>query len=303
MLTERKNLFKELDRFLCVHDVHQHFKAKMSTYHILIEKNCYPNGCVYFQWKCRLLAKQKKCFRNFKTVGRKCFNCRYFYEEKIHQYPEFISDEGDFKQFYQRFEDFLEWVNALKSGRVTCEGKVSSVIPSVRIEIQGNNKMVKLSGFLVTFLSGYLNETPFDDRFYLSISRTTQNQLRFHKDDLVEFEASLQLDKGRFKFIKSGKFHFIERGADYIGVNNNMIHSIHSATIQNGQPEKCLQCSKGILADMNNNNGGPKRAMVCLLGMPDHQLCSYKDGNEKKSGLEQCANPGWNLKKCRRTLT
>ena len=59
-----------------------------------------------------------------------------------------------------------------------------------------------------------IDNSPFDDPFYLSISSLTQNKIKLRKDDLLEFEANLFLDRGRLVFRKSGKFYFTERGSD-----------------------------------------------------------------------------------------
>ena len=78
-----KNQYKRTDIFRCVHDVHQKFQNRISVYHILKEKQCYPQGCFYFRWRCKQLNKKNKCYRGFFHVGRKCFGCRDFYDEKI----------------------------------------------------------------------------------------------------------------------------------------------------------------------------------------------------------------------------
>jgi hypothetical protein len=302
MISEQKNLFKSLEKFRCVHDVHRHFKSQMSVHHILMEKNCYPDGCIYFQWRCRLLAKQKKCFRNFEKVGKKCFNCKHFYEEKIHQYPEFINNDETFQTFLQNFDAFLEWINHLNSIRVLCEGRITSIKPNLIIEYLAIKSRVHMNGFLVSFSSGYIDNTPFEDAFYLSISSITQNKIKLRKDDLLEFEASLVLDKGRFLFNKSGKFHFLERGAGQILNKSNLLASLESATVQLGQPKKCLSCSKGVLADHSFKASGPNRSVVCLQGLPDYQLCTYLDESDKHVADDSCANPEWDGMKCNYTI-
>lgn len=185
MQTIKKNLYKQTDIFKCVHDAHLHFKAQMSPYHILIEKKCYPHGCVYFHWKCRLLAKQHKCFRNFTKVGKECFNCRYFYEEKIHQYPEFLAAQSKSAEFLQNFDEFNEWVQQLKNKRVLCEGTISEVKPDFILKKNDDHYTLFLGGYLVCFAEGYLDNQFFEDRFYLSISTITQKKLMLRQDDTL----------------------------------------------------------------------------------------------------------------------
>ncbi len=302
MITEKKNLFKSIEKFRCVHDVHRHFKSQMSTYHILIEKNCYPDGCVYFQWKCRLLAKQKKCFRNFKKVGKNCTNCKYFYEEKIHQYPEFDQSHESFADFQLEFQEFLEWINHLKHNRVSCEGRISSVKPDLWIEQKQNSHHINVSGFLIAFSSGYIDNLPFEDPFYLSVSSLTQDKLKFKQNDLFEFDAKLNIDRGRLVFRNSGKFYFIERGNEPALNKSNLLVTLATATVQTDQPAKCLNCSQGILADVNTNSPGPRRSMVCMMGAPDYRLCTFIDTLPDPESNGNCANPAWKGKHCNYTI-
>lgn len=297
-----QNLFKKTSTFKCVHDVHRHFKSEMSPYHVLVAKNCYPDGCVYFQWKCRLLAKQKSCFRNFKKVGRKCFNCKYFYEEKVHQYPEPMLTESEYAEFVDDFDEFFDWIQSLQKKRVLCEGTVTSVRPDLNVEVYNNHPKIILRGYLIGFQFGFIDNIHFEDSFYLRISTLSQNKLQIRSGDNIEFEATLILDRGRLKFVRPGRFQFFERGTAEPPKKSDSLVALNSATIQNGQPEKCLGCSKGILADLNGPEAGPRRTIVCLMGMPDYQLCNYTTPQDQSLNNEICANPKWKNGHCNYTL-
>ena len=236
------NLFKQPKVFKCFHDVHQHFKSEMSPYYILVEKQCFPHGCVYFQWKCKLLAKHKKCFRSFTKVGRKCFNCSYFHEEKIHQYPEFLLDENQQSEFIETFEEFEEWVQSLKNKRINCEGTVSSVKPNFILFNKGNYYSLNLRGFLIGFDEGYLDNRHFQGRFYLSISSLTQNKLLIKEGDEIEFEGNLEIDRGRFKFVKSGRFEFYNRGNDAAIKKEGILVSMKTFTIRSEERRVGKEC-------------------------------------------------------------
>jgi len=285
----RKNLYKQCDVFKCIHDVHLHFNAEMSPYHILMEKNCFPHGCVYFQWKCKLLAKQTRCFRNFTKVGRKCFNCRYFYEEKIHQYPEFLRLQTTPDEFLENFEEFNEWVLQLKNKRTSCEGIVSEVRPDFILKKQYNNYLLVLRGYLISFQEGYIDNQFFQDKFYLRISTTTQNKLLFRKDDAVEFEARLMPDRGRFKFIKSGSFQFTRRG-DVNSIFKYDVVTQKTFTIHPEQPVKCLNCQHGILVDIETRDPGPKRTVICLQGIQEFKDCPIHILLKIQEQNDRCAN-------------
>jgi hypothetical protein len=298
----KKNLYKQPHVFRCVHDVHRRFQSELSPFYILHQKKCFPDGCVYFQWKCRLLAKHKKCFRGFSQVGKKCFNCRYFYEEKEHQYPELMENGKDRASFMEAFEEFEEWVQELKAKRVPCEGTVSAVIPDLSLKQQRKTRQLLAHGFLIRFNEGFIDNTFFEDPFYLSISHQTQNQLLIRKDDSIEFEANLTIDRGRFKFNRSGRFQFYQRGEEKPLRNTDVVAALKTYTIQENQPEKCRRCQYGVLVDRESAKPGPTRAIICLQGIADYRYCTINIHTEDPNDHESCINTLWGNKKCHHVL-
>ena len=98
-----KNPYKSTEIFRCVHESHQGYKNKISVYHILKARSCYPEGCIYFRWRCKLLNKKKKCHRGYRHVGRNCFGCKEFYDEKIHNFPELQVSQDEYKDFLKKY--------------------------------------------------------------------------------------------------------------------------------------------------------------------------------------------------------
>ena len=293
MISPRHNLYKQRNIFRCVHDIHQHFMDEMSPYHILIQRKCYPSGCLYFQWKCRLLAKRKKCFRNFEKVGRECFNCRYFYEEKIHQYPEFVNNELDFSEYHESFEEFEMWIASLRNKRVNVEGTVNFVSPELVLHKINDIASVRFSGFLIRFQTGYIDNVPFEDPFYLRISALTQQQLAIRQGDEMDFKAQLEIDRGRFRFIKSGSFFFYNRGTSDHPQKKDILERIRCSIIHTKQNPGCLSCRNGVLADIKGDTYGPSRALVCLEGVSIPAHCSKKIAIDKDDLEETCGNSDW----------
>ena len=302
MLDKIENLYKKTGVFRCVHDVHKHFKSDISPYHILREKKCYPAGCIYFQWKCKLLAKQKKCFRNFTQTGRECFNCKYFFEEKIHQYPEITLQSENADLFFEQFEMFEEWIDTLKQNRVSCEGVVSSIKPNVVLYKNNNRFTPGLKGFLVRFNEGYIDNRLFIDPFFLSISSMTQNKLQIREEDSIEFTANLHINKGRFIFKKSGNFQFFNRGDTKPVRKSEALLALQHYTIQPAQPAKCMNCVNGMLIDIISNKPGPQRTVVCLKGVNDANFCPYAIESGNANNIDQCAQKKSDHIKCHRAL-
>ncbi|TFH01520.1 MAG: hypothetical protein E4H13_04685 [Calditrichales bacterium] len=300
--TQIKNLYKKRQVFRCVHDAHRHFKSELSPFYVLAEKNCYPDGCVYFQWQCRLLAKQKTCFRGFSYVGKKCFNCRHFFEEKQHQYPEFKTNGESVNAFLDAFEDFEEWVDDLKTRHVPCEGRVAGVVPELYLKPNGPRDQLNMNGFLVRFDQGYLDNHLFEDAFYLSLSAMSQNQLQLREGDSVEFEARLNIDRGRFKFSASRKFQFFERGPGKALRTSDIQVALKTYTLQNKQPDKCLSCNHGILVDKGGSAAGPSRKVVCLEGVNDYRDCTISFMRPDGNNQDTCVNTQWGENRCHHVL-
>lgn len=293
-----RNLYKQNDIFLCKHDTHQRFSSKMSVYHILEEKKCFPDGCIYFKWKCKILAKNKKCHRSFTMVGRHCFSCKYFYEEKIHQYPEMLLDGENRINFFNEHEEFEEWVAEIKRKRISCEGEVSSIRPDFILYKNDAGFSLNLKGFLFEFEEGYIDNQHFADRFYLSVSSQTQNKLLIREGDILEFEAFLSIDRGRFKMIKSGKFQFYTRGVVKPLRASDILVQSKTFSVQRGQPQKCMRCRHGILTDVHSKKPGPTRAVVCLLGVYDYRGCVIAEYVQNEFQNEQCVNTSENSPGC-----
>ena len=288
--------------FRCVHDAHRDFKSDISPFYILTEKHCYPHGCVYFKWKCRLLAKQKSCFRGFQHVGKKCFNCRYFYEEKEHFHPLYIYSEKNSTQFTLEFEDFQEWIDQLRKKRVPCEGRVAAVLPDLALNREKSGIRLQMHGFLIRLVDGFIDNLPFSDAYYLFISALSQNKLKFRKDDLVEFEANLTIDRGRFRFIKPGRFQFYQRGTEKPLTKADILVSLKSYSLQKGQPAKCLRCDFGLLTDLLSAQPGPSRVLVCLQGVQDFQSCLQYSLASTEVEENACINEDWGKRNCHHVL-
>ena len=146
-----KNLYKKNDIFRCVHESHKGFKNKISVYHILEKKSCYPHGCLYFKWQCKQLNKRKKCSRGFHYVGRKCFGCKDFYEDKIHNYPELQIGPKDYNTFLKEYEDFKDWLDELRGKNIEISGKLKGIKPHFQKRIYPKSSFLSFQGYILIF--------------------------------------------------------------------------------------------------------------------------------------------------------
>jgi hypothetical protein len=243
------------------------------------EKKCYPNGCVYFKWKCKDLAKKKKCHRNFTSVGKYCFSCKYFYAEKIHQYPDLIIEDRN--KFFEEYEKFCEWVTLNQNKTVFCEGTIYSVLPDF-IAIKKNGKLkLEIKGFLITFNEGFIANQHFEDNFYLHVDIMLQNRLRLRPNDEIEFKAIFKEKKGKIELVAPRHFNFYLRGNDKPLLRSDLLVSLNTATTFNIQPDKCKKCVYSIIPNIQNNRSGKNRVLICTKGIHEPENCMENLTNNK----------------------
>jgi len=130
-------------------------------------------------------------------VGRDCFSCKNYFEEKIMYQPEIILDEEGYKKFESDLEEFEEWLEGTTGKWVEFSGTVNSVKPHFRKKRFGRKEILEFPGFLLSFKEGYLDRVFFKDHIYVTISRRTQQNIKFARGDEVEFKARLRTDRGR----------------------------------------------------------------------------------------------------------
>jgi hypothetical protein len=272
------NQYKRQDVFQCGHKSHFKFEKNVSVYHVLKEKGCYPEGCIYFLWKCRLLNKGHSCSKGYQHVGKNCFSCKNYFEEKISYQPELLLDKEEFGNFQRDLEGFEDWLVSVVGKRIEFSGTVNSVKPHFIKKRLGSNQILTFPGFLISFKEGYLDRVFFKDYIFLSISRKSQESLKFAKGDKVEFEATLRTDKGRIVLERIGQVEFLEKKGEAFWNESLALVAKNTGTELDCQPEKCLVCENGCLLDVVEREGERSkiyRHLFCLAGVVDPEACVY----------------------------
>ncbi|MFQ6115065.1 MAG: hypothetical protein ACE5NG_13455 [bacterium] len=177
------NQYKRLDVFKCNYPSHARYENRVSVYHVLKDRKCFPQGCIYFQWRCQLLNKGESCVRGYSHVGRKCFGCKYFYDEKINNQPQVSLREDDFKIFQEELRDFENWLEEIKDKEINFCGVIDSVKPRFQKLLFGTKSEVKLQGFILTFREGYIGRVHFEDFCYGVIGKNQQSNHKFSPGD------------------------------------------------------------------------------------------------------------------------
>ncbi len=274
-----RNPYKRLDIFTCVHEAHRGFWNRISVYHILREKKCYPHGCIYFRWRCKLLNKRSKCHRGFTHVGRKCFGCKYFYEEKIHNYPELQIREEAYREFVKELEAFDDWLESVRGKDLEFSGVVDGVKPHFVQKVFPRKSTLSFRGYLLVFKEMFIGREHIQDYVYARISSDYYQRLKLGAGDRIEGFARVKLDQGRLVLHHLKGIQVYERGEPPIWNHEAVLIARETATQFPDQPEGCVQCPFGALVDveyLRDHHSHSRRQLICLKGVQDYRDCYVK---------------------------
>lgn len=192
--------------------------------------------------------------------------------------PEILLDKEEFGNFQRDLEEFEDWLQSVVGKRIEFSGTVNSVKPHFIKKRLGSKEILAFPGFLISFKEGYLGRVFFKDYIFLSISRKSQENLKFAKGDKVEFEATLRMGKGRIILERIGHVEFSEKKRGAFWNLSQALVAKNTGTELDCQPEKCLVCEKGCLLDVVEKEGERSkiyRHLFCLAGVPDPESCVY----------------------------
>jgi hypothetical protein len=274
--TSVKNPYKRTDIFACNYESHAKFEHRVSAFHVMKQRQCYPQGCLMFKWSCALKHKGKRCPRGFNYVGRLCEGCTHYLDEKIHYQPQILLSGADFEDFKTEIEDFNEWVAEHQDRDLNIWCKVSSIKPQFKKTQSAGNRQLRLDGYLIIVRHGFIGLTEFDDYFYINISPNQQDRSRFALDDTFEAIGRMSFHHGRLLFNRIWGIEFEHRSHAETWNKSRALVARSSATEFSNQPESCIQCPKGALVDTVDIENGQKqfhRSLYCLEGVKNPQAC------------------------------
>jgi hypothetical protein len=273
------NSYKRLDVFRCNQDAHQRFEGRVSVYHVLKEKACYPQGCIYFLWRCSRIEKGEPCMHRYRHAGKNCTGCTYYIEEKVHLQPTRMLTEPDYNRFIEELEVFETWLEGCRYRRLQLAGRIAAVKPWFEHILFHHQKQIKLLGFLLVFRRGYIGIEPLDDTFYIRISERLQKLYSFVPKMKVELEGEIREDRGRIVVHKPGKIEILSKGWGKPWKKERALVAVRTASLLYEQPEPCLGCPWGALADTTDRNWDPPRLyrnLFCLKGILDPHRCTVR---------------------------
>jgi len=270
------NPYKRTDVFRCRQGAHRRFGGKVSAHHVLKEKKCWPLGCIYFLWHCARLEKGGRCPQRFTVPGRKCPGCTHYIEEKLHFQPELAVDPAVFERFREERESFDAWFEKACSVRQTVAGRIAAVKPWFEKSVETAGSALRLRGYLLVIKRGFIGMDSLDDAFYIRVPRTLMAQHRFVPKMKIELTGEVREDRGRVVVLHPKGVETLNRGWGYRWTDENALVSVRTATLLEEQPERCLACPWGALADVVDRSEREERKyrnLFCLKGIVDPEDC------------------------------
>jgi len=283
MQGEMRNPYKREDVFCCNQGGHERFENAVSVYHVLRERECYPEGCVWFQWRCRHPRGEKGCPRGFRHVGKMCLSCPHFYDEKVLRYPRLLLSPQKYREFLKELQSFEEWLRWLSNREIEAGGTVNSVKPHFKEVIHSHGSHVTFHGFLLNFAEVYLDLVHWKDFCYVTLGKKMQSLHRFRKGDQVSFRAKVRMDWGRLVLFRVRAVEMESKAEGEFWTESKAHLARRLGASCPDQPERCLGCERGALLDVVEGTERLERRdrrLFCLEGFSDPGLCSLHAGVE-----------------------
>jgi hypothetical protein len=270
------NQYKRLDVFKCNQDSHRHFDGRVSVYHVMKKKGCYPEGCIYFLWRCALLEKGHRCVSGYSYVGKFCKGCTYYVEEKVHLQPEIVMSEEAYTLFLEDLEDFETWLESIRFKTLPVAGYIKVVKPWFQKILLSREQHLRIHGYLLAMKNGFIGQDTFKDTYYIRVSKQCMKQYRFVPKMQIELIGEIREDRGRLIIHRPRRIEIIKKGWGHPWTDEKALVAVKTATLMKEQPERCLDCRWGTLVDVidrRKRDVSRYRNLYCLKGIADYNGC------------------------------
>jgi len=273
-----RNMYKQKGLFICKHPMHERFDFEVSPFHILKQKKCFKEGCVEFLWQCKIGTRGKKCPRGYQHVGRNCFSCKFYHEEKICRLPSPTVDSRELESFFRKLGEFEYWLSTVEGLRVQFSGVVSSVHPALVKTIDNGRSNIRLNGFLIKFDSGYIGYDIFDDTLYLQVGSYFLTRWRPAPGDEIDCETELKNDYGRIVLYKPSRIDLTRNGSQPLIDYSKALVGKTTGTEVKDDIKLCRDCPFGALIDIQQIRPRENRyrRFYCLRGINNAATCPVR---------------------------
>ena len=270
------NPLKRTDVFRCRQEAHRRFHGAVSAYHVLREKKCWPVGCLYFVWHCVRMEKGGRCPHRFTIPGRKCAGCTHYAEEKLHFQPERLIDDEAYALFGEELEAFDAWLARASRGRPNLAGRIAVIKPWFEKDVWPDGSRLRLRGYLLVLKNGFVGMEAVNDPLYVRLPKGLMAEHRFVRKMKVEMTGEIREDRGRIVVLHPKNVEITGRGWGWHWTDEKALVAVRTATFLERQPDQCLACPWGALADVRDLSEPEEkkyRNLYCLKSVADPDGC------------------------------
>lgn len=270
------NPLKRTDVFRCRQEAHRRFGGAVSAYHVLREKKCWPAGCLYFVWHCVKLEKGGRCPQGFTVPGRKCGGCTHYAEDKLHFQPERLIEGAAYDAFLEDLEAYEAWIEKASRGRPQVAGRIAAVKPWFERTVLAGGSRLRLRGYLLILRNGFVGVEAVDGPFYVRVSPGLMASFGFTAKMKVEMTGEIREDRGRIVVSHPKQVETRGRGWGWRWTDEKALVAVRTASHLDRQPEQCLSCPWGALADVSDYSEPEEsryRSLYCLKAVADPEGC------------------------------
>jgi len=257
-------------------DAHRRFDGWVSAYHVLKEKACFPQGCLYFLWRCVLLEKGERCVHGFRHVGKTCRGCTYYCEEKVNPQPQRMLNDELYAQFQDEMDQFESWLGSVRFKRQDLAGEIVNVKPWYTKILLPREEQTRLRGYLLIVKQGFIGFNAFNGPIYVRVSETVMRQFAFIPKMRIEMVGEIREDRGRIVVYQPKQIEVIEVDSGRPWTKEAALVSIKTAVMLKNQYEQCLACPWGSLVDVTDKRDRDERRfrrLYCLKNVADPKAC------------------------------
>lgn len=272
-----RNAYKRTDLFHCVYTPHHRFEDDVSVFHVLVNRQCFPSGCVQFRWRCKQFDKGQSCPRGYQFIGRKCQGCKFYYEKKESYNSELKVGPEEYEAFKRELSDWESWLEEVKGREMEFRGTIHTVKPHMKAFEGANRHHLRFVGWLLSFREAIIGYDKLADPVYVHVSRSQMGRHGFAAGMEVDGLGTFELDRGR-PLLR--RFHRVEvlAGTAVVSSETEAHVAAASGTTFTPAPEKCMLCERGVLVDVEGEKtrpGNPNRCLLCLEGIKAPGDCLF----------------------------
>jgi hypothetical protein len=281
-----KNPLKR-DVFRCGHPSHRRFGGKVSAFHVIREKACFPDGCLVFLWRCEIKEKGGRCVRGFEHTGKLCRGCTHYGEEKLHFQPRSVLTPKEETAFREDLETYEAWLDGVRGKRFSVAGEIKTIKPWLEKTV-GAETHWRIRGHLLILKDGFIGLDRFEDAVFVRVPDSMMRIHGFASGMFVEMSGEIGEDRGRLIVNHPRSVELSGTGSGHPPERNAMAVAAKLSTRMDDQPDRCLECRYGLLVDIEDGRKSVvkrRRELYCIQGAAESENCYIKgwDDNKKKS--------------------